>query len=622
MTIHGSVHGGQQPIAGALIYLMTPNSATNGLGTASLVLLNANVLINEPIHSGIDGNGNFYITTATDGSFSLTFGSDYSCTSGTDQGGDAVSLPGDQPVYLYAVSGNSGAGTNSAAGFLASLGPCNGLSGSTSVQMNEMTTVAMAYAAAGYATDATDITSNGSNLATTGIGNAFANTTNLVDLPSGHPLATTPAGNGTVPLSEITTLANILAACVNSADAEDGIGAFVSYSPACSQLLTTATSDGTPGGTNPTDTATAAIYIAHNPGANVTTLFGSTPTSPAFGGGLTTKPHDFTIALLFTGGGFQGTGDEPQDLAIDNGGDVWSAGSSLSEFSPLGAVTSYGSSNGINLNSGIGVAVSADSSQIWITDNDDSNVTDFTVSGSSAVRYTTGIVTRPFGIAIEGLGNIYFTDPTNNYLLEMAPSGAMVGAVVSGNGLANSRSISIQAGTSGTTNIWVANASAFSDSVFYAGPTGPTALVNDALGGVANPLGSAIDANGYVWTANQNNTVSKLDSSGTVGSYFSIRGTAPHMDGIAIDGGGNVWATDQADNTVVVLNNAGTTLSGTTGYPPVNGDTPDAIAVDGSGDIWYTTSSSNSLYELIGAAVPVVTPIAYGVTFSRLGTRP
>jgi len=70
------------------------------------------------------------------------------------------------------------------------------------------------------------------------------------------------------------------------------------------------------------------------------------------------------------------------------------------------------------------------------------------------------------------------------------------------------------------------------------------------------------------------------------------------------------------------LNNAGTVLSGTTGYPPVNGDDPDAVAVDGSGDVWYTSQSSNTVYEVIGAAVPVVTPIAYAVANGILGTQP
>jgi streptogramin lyase len=624
VTIHGTVHGGQQPVVGAHIYVMTPNNPNYGPGSASLLMLNGNVLTDEPANSGSDGSGNYYVTTASDGSFSINFGNDYDCGDGYDAGeADDFSLSGNEPVYLYAVGGDPGAGVNAAAGFLASLGPCSGISNSTSVQMNEMTTVAMAYAVAGYAQDATDINSSSSALAATGIGNAFANTTNLVDLSSGQPLATTPTingGNGTVPTAEITTLANILAACVNTADVYVS-GVYQSPSSACSTLLSTATSDGTSGGANPTDTASAAINIAHNPSANVMTLFDSTPTNPAFGGGLTNQPNDFTIALTFTGGGIQPTVDAPHDLAIDAGGNAWSASDVLSEFSPLGVASTYGAGSGAVFVSAHGVAVSADSTQIWIPDNQNHSVTDFAVNGAMGVSYDTGSGSHPYDIAIDGSGYLYMTDPFNSRLIQMDPGGNLVGSAT-GSGLNVPSSVSVQAGLTGNGDLWVANFQANNASVFTNGSgSGPTALTADSSGGVTHAIGSAIDSNGFVWMANQNNTVSKLDSNGTSGGDFTIPNNA-QMDGLAIDGGGNVWATDAINGTVVELNNAGALLTGPNGYKPVNGDYPDAIAVDGSGDVWYTNQTTNSLYELIGAGVPVVTPLAYGVVNSLLGQQP
>src|ERR1019366_8272488 len=116
------------------------------------------------------------------------------------------------------------------------------------VAVNEVSTVAAAYAMAGFATDATHVGSSGTTLAQTGIANAFANAGNLETLGTGMALATTPAGNGTVPQAAINTLGNILAACVNST----GTGA------ACTTLFANAESGGTTG-TMATDTATAAI---------------------------------------------------------------------------------------------------------------------------------------------------------------------------------------------------------------------------------------------------------------------------------------------------------------------------------------------------------------------------
>jgi hypothetical protein len=139
--------------------------------------------------------------------------------------------------------------------------------------VNEVSTVAAAYAMAGFATDATHVSSSGTALAKVGIANAFANASNLVVIWSGFALTTTPEMNGTVPQGKIYLLADILATCVNSNGAVTG-----PTSPsACYTLLSTATSDGTSAGIQPTDTATAAINIAHHPAANVagTVLLGT-----------------------------------------------------------------------------------------------------------------------------------------------------------------------------------------------------------------------------------------------------------------------------------------------------------------------------------------------------------
>jgi len=70
----------------------------------------------------------------------------------------------------------------------------------------------------------------------------------LLSLSSGGALATTPAGNGTAPQAQIHTIANILAACINTASRS---------SEACTTLFANAISGGSTG-TTATDTATAA----------------------------------------------------------------------------------------------------------------------------------------------------------------------------------------------------------------------------------------------------------------------------------------------------------------------------------------------------------------------------
>jgi len=48
---------------------------------------------------------------------------------------------------------------------------------------------------------------------------------------------------------------------------------------------------------------------------------------------------------------------------------------------------------------------------------------------------------------------------------------------------------------------------------------------------------------------------------------------------------------------------------------------PNGIAVDGSGNVWVANGSNNAV-ELIGAATPVVTPIAVALANNTLGARP
>jgi hypothetical protein len=54
-----------------------------------------------------------------------------------------------------------------------------------------------------------------------------------------------------------------------------------------------------------------------------------------------------------------------------------------------------------------------------------------------------------------------------------------------------------------------------------------------------------------------------------------------------------------------------------------------SIAIDGSGNVWSTSGGLPGLFELVGAAVPVITPICAGLPANRtgngtsnLGTRP
>ncbi len=624
VRIHGVVYGGQQPVVGGHVYLFTPNTTGNGgdglaaAGTnASLSLLNSGVLTHNTGSSGIDGSLDYYVTSGAGGSFSIT--GDYSCTTGYAQtvgSATPVTLTGSEPVYLYAVGGDPGAGTNSAAGFMASLGPCNALTSSTSVFVDEVTTVALAYAAAGFATDATHISSSGSASAVIGMANAFANTTNLVNLSTGTALSSTPGTNGSVPQAELYTLANILAVCINSTGPT---------SPQCSGLLGAATSTGASSGAMPADTATAAINIAHHPGSNVSTLYNLPNGTYAFGGGLTgtTPPNDFTVALTLGGSGVAlATGGQPHGLAVDGAGNAWvcpASNGALQVFTPLGISSVAAGFTGHDCFS---VALDASSSNLWVTDPGFGTLIDYVISQSSASTYTGGGavgIGGAFDAELDGSGNVWVADNGGNQVLEFNSSGTLIGGAITGNGLNLPLSLALQPGAAG--NVWVTSSAATSVSVFT---NAQAAFANDSYGSINFPYDIAIDSNGYAWTSNNDTSVSKLAPAGTSGVNYIAGATGASMESITIDGANHIWLTDQGNGTILEVGNDGTVLSPARGYlpPPSSNVIPDSIAVDGSGNVWYSSQSADAVIELIGAAAPTTVPIAYAVANSLLGSRP
>lgn len=611
LAIQGAVHGGQSPIVGSHIYLLAAN--TNGYGQAS-----ASLLTSVPGSTTLDTStgpthGFYYVTSGPGGAFSIT--GDYSCTANSQ-------------VYIYAVGGNPGLNppstNNTAAGLLAVLGNCPGgtnafLATTPFVSVNEVSTIAAAYAFAGFATDALHVSSSGSALATLGIQNAFANAANIADLGSGAALAVPPSDPaGTAPQATVYSLANILASCVNT----DGT------TTACSTLLTNALSGGTTG-TQPKDTATAAINIAHNPGANVDALWGLITPIPAFGSGLTTEPADFTLALQFTSGGVNG----PNAIAIDGSGDVWvtnSSTSTVTELSSSGAATAGSPYSAGGMDGVVGIAIDLNTpGNAWIANDlgpSTGNVIELSGSGTlvSPSPFTAGGLAAPAGIAIDGAGGVWLSN-SNNTITKLTSSGTAAPGTPYAGVLNQPDSIAIdQSG-----NAWILNSS----TVVELNNADTAALGPPYAGGFLNgPAGFAIDHSGNAWVANGgNNTITEISSFGSVLSGSGGYGQAGGLNdpnGIAIDGAGNVWTANYTSGSVAELSSTGSILSGVNGYGS-NGSvvSPNAIAIDSSGNIWVTDPSGGaaaigSVTELVGAATPVVTPLAVGVKNNTLGTRP
>ncbi len=249
----GQLNGGEQPVSGAAIQLYAAGTAGDGSP--------ATPLLTTPV------------TTDASGGFTLT--GRYTCPSATT------------PVYLTGTGGDPGLGhSNPALVLMSAVGPCGALNASTFLYLDERTTVAavdalMPFMSAPAAVGSSPIDAPALNAAFT-LANLLANPA------TGQVPGPALPGTATAPVSTVHSLANILAACVNSSGGVAGDGT------SCGRLFAATTPDG---GMAPTNTVSALLNILRDPARNAASLFAITPASSPFQPTLSLAPANWTIAL-------------------------------------------------------------------------------------------------------------------------------------------------------------------------------------------------------------------------------------------------------------------------------------------------------------------------------------
>ncbi len=586
-VVSGTAHAGQPPIVGAPIYLYA--IGTSGYGGPSISVLDGSITGSSDAHGG-------YVLSNSVGGFSIA--------------SNAVNCGAGSEAYLLISGGSAGANPNSAIGLMAPVGPCPLSASVTSIWVNEVSTVATAYALSAYALDATHVASPGSALALTGLANAVATVGNLYDNTTGHALTATPAGNGQVPQSTINALANILASCV-------GTGGPTSQQ--CSTLFAAAAAGG---GAALTDTASAAISIAHNPASGVAQLFAlQSQSSATFQPALASAPTSWILPVSFAGGGL----NAPAGLAVDAAGNVWAANSNAStitELSPLGVPANSNGFSGGGLNQPYSVAIDAQGN-VWAVNTFGNSLTELSPTGqplSPATGYTGGGLYYPFGIAIDAAGSVWVGNGYDHasFLSHFDSTGVPLVAAGVADGLAGEIG-DVQ--LDGTGHVWASGLDA-SSLINLPTTSAPVSAVfpTGALGKIQ---GEAIDGAGNVWVSGAaNGALGEFSNTGQVLLTISSGGGLNQNRFLTVDGAGNIWTPSYAPGGVVSeFTHAGLPVAqaGFTIAPGNSGLW--AAAIDGSGNVWVSTQDANVL-ELVGAAAPVVTPVVEAATTNRLGVRP
>jgi len=601
-AISGELRGGDQPISGSTVQLWETGTTGYGTGAAQLVAQTTTAI----------GTGAFAFPTSNIPA---------NCTGGpyayiTASGGDPT--------------GNTLTASNHAILLAAVLGGCSSVGANTHVTINEVTTVAAAYALSGFSA----VTGAAGSLASLNVGAPSTNAQGLADAVSNAILLANPnfgsanASSATVelPTAALNSIANTLSACTNATE----------YNAApCTTVLPLATP---PGGTQPTNIFQAALNIARFPGNNVSALLNAGTATPAFaptlpGNGL----NDLSLGIAYLNSTQSGAKTTPVGIAIDNTDNVWILGGASSADNYI--TEQLSSSAGGTVTNTLSSLVAADTlrngafdtnGNLWITLKSSTaggvvEVPSGSVSAATAYPYALNdgagatLDANTYSLAIDASNNIFTASygAQGNCIANTATTGTTVCDIVEfpagspgsptnlfGGTQASAPTIRDMAvdttSTAGKGNVWAVNygnigggstaPASYGYAVTVLTPsTGATSTITlGSSSSESEPWGVALDKSGGAYI-----TADAIAGSPTFGTLFYIpQGTATSSITNTVSTSGTATTLANILNTTSAPANTATTAA------PLGGlNTPGQAMVDGAGNVWIGNANAGTIAE-------------------------
>ncbi len=412
--------------------------------------------------------------------------------------------------------------------------------------------------------------------------------------------------------------------------------------------------------------AAGNVYVADNGNQNIREISPGGSVSTIAGTSGTTGSADGTgSAALF---------NQPQGIAVDSTGNIYVSDTNnftIRKIAAGGVVTTLAGAAGQNGASDggggsarfsypIGIAVDS-AGNIYVADFDNDAVRKVTPGGSvSTLAGSLGTAgsadgqggaahfNHPEAVAVDGAGNVYVADTTNQTVREITAGGSVstlagtagIGGRTDGSGAAASFFYPGGIASTGAGVVYVADTGNHTIRAM-ASPGAVTTLAGnagqrgdaDGTGSqalFAYPHGVAVDGSGHIYIADtNNNAIREMTTAGVVttvagdggvppGSADGVGGAATFNgpEGVAVDSNGNLYIADTGNNTVRKISPGGsvTTLAGEAGVGGSSDGTgsaahfnaPQGIAVDTAGNV-YVADTNNDTIRKITAGGTVTT---------------
>lgn len=323
---------------------------------------------------------------------------------------------------------------------------------------------------------------------------------------------------------------------------------------------------------------------------------------------------------------------EPTGDAVDSSGNVWVSDwghNRLVEFSPEGAFIreagSSGSGNG-QVNGPGGVAISEGS--VFLADYYNSRVDQFSTAGASLGQFGSkgsgaGQLKEPYAITANlSTGTLYVSDTGNNRLEEFSPAGRYL---TEWQTWGPSHQVSNPTGLSIATNgkLYVSDSHGNQVSAWTPPEAGATKLTfasqfgssGSGNGQFSTPINVALDGEGNIWATDYgNDRIEKFSAKGSFIAAYGKEGSGNGQfhgpGGIDVNQStGNVYVADTYGARIEEFSSSGSYVRsfGTSGSGKLT--KPGSIKLDSAGNVWVPDMSADRIVEFSSSGTYIA---AYG----------